>query len=64
ARKDMKCIVFVKRIITARLLSQIINHVEVLDIWRSDFLVGYHSGLKAMSRAKMNRIVEDFRSGK
>ncbi|GLJ43003.1 hypothetical protein SUGI_0892520 [Cryptomeria japonica] len=63
-KKNVKCIIFVKRIIAARLLVQIINHVEVLDVWQSDFLVGHHSGLKAMSRAKMNNIVDDFRSGK
>lgn len=62
-RKDMKCIVFVKRIITARLLTKMINHVQLLPLWRCEFLVGCHSGMKEMSRAKMNKIVDKFRSG-
>lgn len=62
-RKDMKCIVFVKRIITARLLTKMINYVQLKPVWRCEFLVGCHSGMKEMSRAKMNKIVEKFRSG-
>ncbi|KAJ4951048.1 hypothetical protein NE237_027880 [Protea cynaroides] len=60
---NMKCIVFVNRIIVARSLSCILQKLECLAIWKCDFLVGFHSGLKNMSRKKMNSIVEKFRSG-
>ncbi|XP_042508250.1 endoribonuclease Dicer homolog 4-like [Macadamia integrifolia] len=61
---NMKCIVFVNRIIVARSLSFILKNLKCLEIWKSDFLVGIHSGLKKnMSRKIMTSIVEKFRSG-
>ncbi|XP_043699597.1 endoribonuclease Dicer homolog 4-like isoform X2 [Telopea speciosissima] len=60
---NMKCIVFVNRIIVARSLSCILKKLKCLEIWKCDFLVGCHSGLKKMSRKIMNSIVEKFRSG-
>nr|DAD45156.1 TPA_asm: hypothetical protein HUJ06_003386 [Nelumbo nucifera] len=62
-QENMKCIVFVNRIIVARSLSCIIKKLKCLEAWRCDFLVGLHSGMKAMSRKTMNSIVEKFRSG-
>ncbi|KAJ6406905.1 hypothetical protein OIU84_010423 [Salix udensis] len=61
---DMKCIVFVNRIVTARLLSHILQNLKFLTSWKCDFLVGVHSGLKSMSRKTMNVILERFRTGK
>ncbi|XP_043720331.1 endoribonuclease Dicer homolog 4-like isoform X1 [Telopea speciosissima] len=60
---NMKCIVFVNRIIVARSLSCILQKLTCLATWKCDFLVGFHSGLKNMSRKFMNSIVEKFRSG-
>ncbi|XXG64625.1 hypothetical protein AAC387_Pa05g2523 [Persea americana] len=60
----MKCIVFVKRIIVARSLAFILGNLKSLSRWKCEFLVGFHSGLKNMSRKMMNGIVEKFRSGK
>ncbi|KAF5749551.1 hypothetical protein HS088_TW04G01520 [Tripterygium wilfordii] len=60
---NMKCIVFVKRIVTARSLSYILQNLKLLSSWKSDFLVGVHSGLKSMSRKAMNTILEKFRIG-
>ncbi|XP_042491944.1 endoribonuclease Dicer homolog 4 [Macadamia integrifolia] len=60
---NMKCIVFVNRIIVARSLSCILQKLKCLATWKCDFLVGFHSGLKNMSRKIMNSIVEKFRSG-
>ncbi|KAJ1382389.1 Ribonuclease III domain [Sesbania bispinosa] len=62
-QQNMKCIIFVNRIVTARSLSYILQKLKLLRQWRSDFLVGVHSGLKSMSRKTMNVIVEKFRSG-
>ncbi|XP_077223182.1 dicer-like 4 isoform X2 [Tasmannia lanceolata] len=61
---DVKCIVFVKRIIIARSLAFILGNIESLNFWKCEFLVGFHSGLKKMSRKMMNGIVDKFRSGK
>lgn len=62
-QKNMKCIIFVNRIVTARSLSYILQKLKLLRQWRSDFLVGVHAGLKSMSRKTMNIIVDKFRSG-
>lgn len=61
--KSMKCIIFVNRVVTARLLSYILQNLQFLAYWKSDFLVGVHSGLKRMSRKTMTNILERFRSG-
>lgn len=60
---DMKCIIFVNRIVTARSLSYILQHLQVLSSWKCGFLVGVHSGLKSMSRKNTNIILNKFRSG-
>lgn len=61
---DMKCIVFVNRVVTARSLSHILQNLKFLTSWKCDFLVGVHSGLKSMSRKTMNVILERFQTGK
>ncbi|XP_010495321.1 PREDICTED: dicer-like protein 4 [Camelina sativa] len=58
----MKCIIFVNRIVTARTLSCILNNLELLRSWKSDFLVGLSSGLKSMSRRSMETILQRFQS--
>ncbi|KAK4369861.1 hypothetical protein RND71_009336 [Anisodus tanguticus] len=60
---DMKCIIFVNRIVTARSLSYMLQHLKVLSSWKCGFLVGVHSGLKSMSRKNTNIILNKFRSG-
>ncbi|KAK4798282.1 hypothetical protein SAY86_030608 [Trapa natans] len=60
----MKCIVFVNRIVTARALNYMIQNLMVLSSWKSDFLVGVHSGLRSMSRRTTNITLDKFRSGK
>ncbi|KAF3452999.1 hypothetical protein FNV43_RR03432 [Rhamnella rubrinervis] len=61
---NMKCIIFVNRIVTARSLAYILQNLNFLAFWKCDFLVGVHSELKSMSRKTMNIILEKFRSGK
>ncbi|KAI3446800.1 hypothetical protein Pfo_003465 [Paulownia fortunei] len=58
---DMKCIIFVNRIVTARSLSYILRNLKFLSSWKCGFLVGVHSGL--VSRKNTNIILEKFRSG-
>ncbi|KAL5774848.1 hypothetical protein ACOSP7_012405 [Xanthoceras sorbifolium] len=60
---EMKCIIFVNRIITARSLSYILQKLKFLASWKCHFLVGVHAGLKSMSRKAMKSILEKFRSG-
>ncbi|XP_020599927.1 endoribonuclease Dicer homolog 4 isoform X2 [Phalaenopsis equestris] len=62
-KENTKCIVFVKRIIVARALACILKSLKSLKFWKCDFLVGFHSGLRNMSRSKMHAIVEKFSSG-
>ncbi|XP_074579672.1 endoribonuclease Dicer homolog 4 isoform X2 [Curcuma longa] len=62
-QESMKCIVFVKRIISAKTLANILQGLQSLEFWKCEFLVGCHSGAN-MSRGKMNAIVEKFSSGK
>ncbi|XP_062184952.1 endoribonuclease Dicer homolog 4 isoform X3 [Phragmites australis] len=61
--ENMKCIVFVKRIIVARVVAHILQNLKCLDFWKCESLVGCHSGLKNMSRNKMGSIIEKFSSG-
>nr|XP_043623396.1 dicer-like protein 4 isoform X2 [Erigeron canadensis] len=63
AQPDMKCIIFVNRIVTARSLAYILQQLRLLSAWRCSYLVGVHSGLKNMSRKTTTAILEKFRSG-
>ncbi|OWM72843.1 hypothetical protein CDL15_Pgr021149 [Punica granatum] len=63
-QENMKCIIFVNRIVTARTLNYIIQNLTVLSSWKSDYLVGVHSVLKSMSRRTTNIALDKFRSGK
>lgn len=60
---NMKCIVFVNRIVVAQSLSYILQNLKFLASWKCGFLVGVHSGMKSMSRKNMKNILEKFRSG-
>ncbi|KAH0970234.1 hypothetical protein GBA52_022390 [Prunus armeniaca] len=62
-QQNMKCIIFVNRIVTASSLSYILQRLKFLASWKCDFLVGVHSRLMSMSRKKMNIILDKFRSG-
>ncbi|KAL6221580.1 hypothetical protein ACLB2K_004976 [Fragaria x ananassa] len=62
-QQNMKCIIFVNRIVTARSLSYILQNLKNLASWKCDFLVGVHSKLKSMSRKTMQITLDKFRSG-
>lgn len=57
-KENMKCIVFVKRIIVARTLACILGGLKTLDFWNCEFLVGFHSGLRNMSRSKVDKLLK------
>ncbi|CAA7398025.1 unnamed protein product [Spirodela intermedia] len=60
-RTNIKCIVFVKRIIVAKSLARILGNLKSLEFWKCEFLVGFHS--RSVTRKGMNGIVEKFSSG-
>ncbi|KAK4265332.1 hypothetical protein QN277_026397 [Acacia crassicarpa] len=62
-RPDMKCIVFVNRIVTARSMSFILQQLKILARWQSEFLVGVHARIKSFSRKTMGIILDKFRCG-
>lgn len=64
SRPDMKCIVFVNRIVVARSLTYILQNIAVLGYWKCDYLVGINSAQRSMSRKNMKIILEKFQSGK
>uniref|UniRef100_A0A7N0UF06 Dicer-like protein 4 n=1 Tax=Kalanchoe fedtschenkoi TaxID=63787 RepID=A0A7N0UF06_KALFE len=61
---NMKCIIFVNRIVNARSLCYILQNLKFLASWKCNFLVGVHSGLKSASRQTMNTTIDMFRSDK
>nr|XP_027087442.1 endoribonuclease Dicer homolog 2 isoform X4 [Coffea arabica] len=63
-QKDLRCIIFAERIITAIVLQALLN--ELLPSksgWRTAYMVGLSSNLQSQSRNKQHRIVEEFRKG-
>ncbi|CAH9091576.1 unnamed protein product [Cuscuta epithymum] len=62
--KDLRCIVFVERVITAVVLHSLLN--ELLPNrtgWQTRYTAGNASVLQAQSRTVQNAIVEEFRKG-
>ena len=62
---DLRCIVFVERVITAIALCRLLNVVlPSLSGWRTEYLAGSNTRLQLQSRKAQNIIVEEFRKGK
>ncbi|KAK3023834.1 hypothetical protein RJ639_044551, partial [Escallonia herrerae] len=61
--KDLRCIVFVERVITAIVLQNLLSEVPKLSKWKTEYMAGNHSVLQAQSRNTQNRIVDEFRKG-
>ncbi|KAB1221117.1 hypothetical protein CJ030_MR3G024362 [Morella rubra] len=62
--KDIRCIVFVERIITAVVLNSLLNELlPKYSSWKSKYIAGNNSGLQSQSRKKQNEIVQEFREG-
>ncbi|KAI4379355.1 hypothetical protein MLD38_005667 [Melastoma candidum] len=64
SRPNMKCIVFVNRVVVAMSLTYILKNIAVLGYWKCDYLVGINSAQRSMSRKNMKIILEKFQSGK
>ncbi|KAK2990483.1 hypothetical protein RJ640_011650 [Escallonia rubra] len=62
-QKDLRCIVFVERVITAIVLQNLLSEVPKVSEWKTEYMAGNHSVLQAQSRNTQNRIVDEFRKG-
>ncbi|KAK7303573.1 hypothetical protein RJT34_14482 [Clitoria ternatea] len=61
---DLRCIVFVERVITAIVLEDLLNLLlPRYNSWKTKFVAGHSFGLQNQSRKKQNEIVEEFRMG-
>ncbi|GLT72572.1 hypothetical protein SLA2020_444960 [Shorea laevis] len=63
--EDIRCIVFVERVITAVALHYLLNELlPKYNSWKSKYIAGNnYSGLQSQTRKKQNEIVEEFRKG-
>ncbi|XP_010249398.1 PREDICTED: endoribonuclease Dicer homolog 2 isoform X2 [Nelumbo nucifera] len=62
--KDLRCIIFVERIITAIVLQSLLSQLPQLCCWKTAYMAGNHSGLQSQSRAEQIKIIEAFHVGK
>ncbi|XP_049381530.1 endoribonuclease Dicer homolog 2-like [Solanum stenotomum] len=63
-RKDLRCIIFVERIVTAIVLRSLLNELlPERSGWRTEYTAGHISVLQSQSRKNQNKIVEEFRKG-
>ncbi|KAG5574731.1 hypothetical protein H5410_054865 [Solanum commersonii] len=62
--KDLRCIIFVERIITAIVLWFLLNELlPELCGWRTEYTAGHVSVVQTQSRKIQNKIVEKFQKG-
>ncbi|KAK7263739.1 hypothetical protein RJT34_31335 [Clitoria ternatea] len=61
---DLRCIVFVERVITAIVLEDLLNLLlPRYNSWKTKFIAGHNFGMQNQTRKKQNEIVEEFRMG-
>ncbi|XP_057960958.1 endoribonuclease Dicer homolog 2 isoform X2 [Malania oleifera] len=62
--KDLRCIIFVERVITAVTIKDLLSELLVnLSGWKTEYVAGNNTGLQSQTRKQQNRIVEEFRKG-
>ena len=62
--KDLRCIVFVERVITAIVLQKLLSKLlPKLSGWEAGYIAGNASQLQSQSRRVQNALVDDFRNG-
>ncbi|KAJ6891882.1 hypothetical protein NC651_025165 [Populus alba x Populus x berolinensis] len=62
--KDIRCIVFVERVITAAVLESLLTELLPKHTgWKTKYMAGNNSGLQSQTRQKQSEIVEEFRKG-
>lgn len=62
--QDLRCIVFVKRVITSIVLQSLLSSINDMSGWNVKYMAGNKNGLHSQSRTKHMEIVDSFRSGK
>lgn len=62
--KDLRCIIFVERIISAIVLHSLLSQVSKLSCWKSKYMAGNRLGLHSQTRKDQMDIVDSFRGGK
>ncbi|XP_019186542.1 PREDICTED: endoribonuclease Dicer homolog 2-like [Ipomoea nil] len=62
--KELRCIIFVERVITAIVLQSLLNELlPRLTGWKTKYTAGNTSAMQPQSRTVQNKIVEDFHKG-
>ncbi|PIA63179.1 hypothetical protein AQUCO_00200892v1 [Aquilegia coerulea] len=62
-KKDLRCIVFVERVITAIALQSFLSEVLISFGWTVTYMAGSHSGLHSQRRNEQFNIIDSFRKG-
>ncbi|KAL8233189.1 hypothetical protein R6Q57_002967 [Mikania cordata] len=61
---DMRCIIFVERVITATVLKSLLCELyPTLFEWKTEYTAGQQSDTQSQSRNAQNKIVDEFRQG-
>ncbi|KAG8390725.1 hypothetical protein BUALT_Bualt01G0113300 [Buddleja alternifolia] len=60
---DLRCIVFVERIVTAVAIRSLLNELPEFSGWKTEYTAGNNSQLQSQSRKEQNAIIEEFRKG-
>lgn len=62
--KDLRCIVFVERVITAVVIESLFStFFPKLNDWKTKYIAGNNSAVQFQTRKRQNEIVEEFRKG-
>ncbi|KAF4391118.1 hypothetical protein F8388_009540 [Cannabis sativa] len=62
---DIRCIVFVERVITAVVIQRLLNELLPKETnWKTKYIAGSSNNLESQTRTKQNSMVEEFRQGK
>lgn len=61
---NMRCIVFVERVITAMVLQSLLIEIKELSFFGTKYMAGNHSCLQSQTRKEHIRIVDAFQEGK
>uniref|UniRef100_A0A0E0D399 Uncharacterized protein n=1 Tax=Oryza meridionalis TaxID=40149 RepID=A0A0E0D399_9ORYZ len=62
--QDLRCIVFVQRVITSIVLEPLLSSIHEMSGWNVKHMAGSRPGLLSQSRKNHTEIVESFRKGK
>ncbi|WVZ59750.1 hypothetical protein U9M48_009852 [Paspalum notatum var. saurae] len=63
-KKDLRCIVFVNRVITSIVLESLLSTINPMSGWSIRHMAGKNSGLNHQSRNAHMEIIDSFREGK